>query len=239
MINNLLIFLPVYNEEESIEYSINSWVSEIDRHIGNNNYHILAINDGSKDQTFNILAKLGGKYQNLKIINKENEGHGKSIVFGYRYALENGYSYVMQIDSDGQCNPHYFKQLLEKFITNTSIPVYGFRYKRKDGYKRLVISRIVSGIAFLSTGIWVRDANVPYRLFSVNTLEKYLDSGPENMFLSNVALSVYHKKMCGIEWVPIIFDDRYGGSPSLSTFRIMTHGLVFVKQIRQFVKNIR
>ena len=59
------------------------------------------INDGSKDKTGEIArASMAGRPL-LEVIDKQNGGHGETVLFGYRHAIEAGADYIFQTDSDG------------------------------------------------------------------------------------------------------------------------------------------
>ena len=75
---NLLIIIPVFNEQENIESVIDEWQNIII----DSEFDILIINDGSEDKTPIILERLKNKYKNLYVINKKNRGHGNAIIDG-------------------------------------------------------------------------------------------------------------------------------------------------------------
>lgn len=94
MKKELLIIIPVYNEEEAI----GSLLDEI-RAIGIEEHgDILVINDGSTDDTQRIVEE-----KQVDIINKPfNLGYGSTLQLGYKYATDKEYQYIIQIDGDGQ-----------------------------------------------------------------------------------------------------------------------------------------
>ena len=105
----LLVIIPVFNEQNSIKKVFDEWNSEIKKF--KIDYKILIINDGSTDNTQTVLKKI--KAKNIIIINNKNLGHGRSCIFGYLYSIKKNFTYVLQIDGDGQCDPKYFKNLLK------------------------------------------------------------------------------------------------------------------------------
>jgi len=227
-IKNLWIIMPVYNEQEAIEKVIHEWIPTIERL--NINYVFCILNDGSKDTTLEKIYALKNYFPKIKIINKENSGHGQTCILGYRIAIENGADWIFQIDSDGQCDAQYF----EKFIafTDEFKNIYGVRKIRDDGIKRVVISRFVVVFTFLATGKWIVDANVPYRLMHTDIVSQFVNKIPEDFHLANIFVAVGCAKYSKIKWVPIRFRDRMGGSPSVKTFTFVKHGLKLFKQLR-------
>jgi dolichol-phosphate mannosyltransferase len=103
----LMIVMPVYNEQASVQKVVHEWFNELEN--WTENFVFLAINDGSTDGTLRILEhlreQLGARFE---ILSRENRGHGQSCLQGYRIACEREIPWVLQIDSDGQCDPQYF-----------------------------------------------------------------------------------------------------------------------------------
>ena len=225
----LLVVMPIYNESESIEKTFLEWNSEFKRDKFFSQIDLLLINDGSTDGTGIIIEKIKLENENVIISNKKNSGHGPSCLHGYKWSVQNDYEYTMQLDSDGQCDPVFFKSFVAS-LKNGSEVVYGFRYYRKDGFLRFLISRILSIVSFFKTGRWLWDPNVPYRIFKTETLIDFIKISTEDFSLTNVLLAIYHKKF-RIKLIPITFRDRHGGSPSLNTIKLLNAGRLFYEQL--------
>ncbi|RQO30471.1 hypothetical protein DBR32_12970 [Taibaiella sp. KBW10] len=227
-ISNLWLVMPVYNEEEAIGSVVAEWTKVLEQQ--QIKYTFCILNDGSKDST---LAKLQAHQQadpRIKIVDKQNTGHGQTCVMGYRLALENKADWVFQLDSDGQCDPAFF----ESFVQNTAQykAIFGYRNKREDGFPRFLISRFVSLFSYAATGVWLRDANVPYRLMNAAVLNKVLPFIHDDFYLANIYLSILIRKQTKIHWIDIVFRERAGGSPSIKTYSIMKHGIKLFKQLK-------
>jgi len=216
----LFVVMPAYNEEPCVEAVIDEWIPAL-RQV-TSDFVFAAIDDGSRDGTLAALRALAARYPELRVITKANSGHGQTCVFGYRQALEAGAEWVLQIDSDGQCDPRFFPAL---WAASASHPVvYGFRRHRDDGLERTLISRAVSGVALVSSRTWVRDANVPYRLMHRSSLEDAVDEIPGDFHLANVLLAVLQCRNPGIAWVDIRFRNRIGGTPKVKGRAFAKHG---------------
>ncbi|MDI9338857.1 MAG: glycosyltransferase family 2 protein [Alphaproteobacteria bacterium] len=234
-ISNLWVIIPIYNEALNIKSVIKEWSEALD--LLEIKSTLCLLNDGSKDNSLEVLKELESQYSNIIIIDKSNTGHGQTCLLGYKYALEKGADYVLQIDSDGQCDPIYFKNFIP-FIEPTK-SVYGYRYKREDGGHRHFISFFVPIFTFLSTGFWVKDPNVPYRVIPKSILEKFVYEIPNDFILVNILVSVCCKKYATIKWVPIIFRDRKLGTPSVKNFKFVNHAFKLVSQLNSFIKKIK
>lgn len=220
--------MPVYNEQESVPKVIKEWTEVLGKLVPG--YTFLGINDGSKDKTLEILHLEASKNLGFRVLDKPNSGHGQSCITGYQYALDHGAEWVFQMDSDGQCSPLYFESILKASPGNKVI--YGFRKTRDDGWRRYLISRLVSMFAYTATGVWIRDANVPYRLMHRSTLEKILPFIPKDFHLANILLAVLQKKFFGIKWVNIHFLNRTGGTASVKAYSFAKHGIRLFIQLR-------
>ena len=104
----LYIVIPAYNEEENITDVINGWYPVVEKY-GSKKSKLVILNDGSKDNTSKVIKELAKKKPLLEVVNKENSGHGSTVLYGYKYALDNGADYIFQTDSDGQTLPSEFK----------------------------------------------------------------------------------------------------------------------------------
>ena len=219
-IPELMVVLPVYNEQASIRKVVLEWFNEILN--WTTDFVMLAIDDGSTDNSAAFLRTLQKEVgECLRVVSRENRGHGQTCIQGYRTALDRGIPFVFQIDSDGQCDPQYFFRFWQQ--RNDTDVIFGIRRHRDDGWRRVLASSILRIFLFAATRVNCPDANVPYRLIRTSVLSDILPLIPEDFFLANVAVSVLLRRRPGTRhrYVPIHFCERYGGEPSikLETFR--------------------
>ena len=234
--DNLYIIIPAYNEEENIESVAREWHKVVEK-IGNDS-KLVIINDGSKDNTYKKLCKLKKELPYLEPINKKNEGHGATVLYGYHYALEKNASYIFQTDSDGQTIPDEFYQFWE--MRNEYSAIIGHRNHRQDGLSRVFVTKTLKAVLFVIFGLNITDANTPFRLISHDTLEKYYPRIPEKFNLSNVMLTVLlidnHEK---VKFIPITFRPRQGGVNSINFKKITKIGKQAVKDFRKIKKEMK
>ena len=98
-----LVLIPAYHEELRIA-SVIKGVKECYPHA-----EVLVIDDGSKDETRLKAIESGARV----VSHPFNLGYGAALQTGYKYALENGYEELVQIDGDGQHDPSYIVDLLD------------------------------------------------------------------------------------------------------------------------------
>lgn len=219
--DSLYMVIPAYNEAANIVAVAREWHAVIAQHGPES--RLVIIDDGSKDDTYSILQGLRSELPQLIALTKPNSGHGATLLYGYRYALEQGADYIFQTDSDGQTLPEEFPPFWEKRRDHAM--VIGSREGRQDGFSRVVVTKVLKLVLWCVFGLAVRDANTPYRLVQRAALEKYIDRIPKDFFLSNVMLTVlltYYKEP--ILYLPITFRLRQGGVNSINLPRIFKIG---------------
>jgi dolichol-phosphate mannosyltransferase len=219
----LYVVMPIYNEQASIGGVVREWKECLDKVAPE--HRILILNDGSKDNTAQVLADLAAATPGVEVINKPNSGHGRTCIMGYGEAIQRGARWIFQIDSDGQCDPRYFAAAWEK--RGQYAAVYGKRMDRDDGTARKVISFFCRLATHIATGVNVRDPNVPYRLMRADILKPAIVDFPQDFGLANILVSVIVQKGLGsrMGFIPIGFRDRTGGEPSVKWGKFVTEGM--------------
>jgi len=226
----LIIVMPVYNEQASVRKVVMEWFQEIEN--WTENFVFLAIDDGSTDDSLNVLKRLQTQLgPRIEILSRENRGHGQSCLQGYREALSRTIPWIMQIDSDGQCDPQFFFRMWR--MRNGCDIIYGRRASRDDGWRRVVASHVLRMTLLLTSGAYCVDANVPYRLMRSKSLEKHVKRIPPDFSLANVALSVLLRKDPYISEgkVRIHFRERYGGEPSVALGKFGGKATELIRQL--------
>ncbi len=201
---DLVVVIPVYNEEEVILEVIKQWVNITQ----NTNSKILIINDGSTDRTKKILEKI--KIKKIKILNIKNSGHGRALLYGYKAAIKLNPSFIFQVDSDNQFSTKNFKkfwQNREKYDFQ-----YGFRFDRKDPVFRLILTKILKYLIYLIFGAYILDSNVPYRLMKTNILKKFILKKNISKNVPNICISIYFCKYFKSNYYFIIHKERKTGN---------------------------
>ncbi|MBQ4482635.1 MAG: glycosyltransferase family 2 protein [Lachnospiraceae bacterium] len=228
--DKLFIVIPAYNEQENIEGIVRSWYPNV--LLGAEGSRLVIIDDGSKDETAAKLESLKAEFPLLDVRHKQNSGHGPSILAGYKYAISEGADYIFQTDSDGQTDPAEFPAFWDNRKRYEMI--VGYRRERGDGLGRLVTSRVLRLLIFLTFHVYVKDANTPFRLMKASVLEKEIKYVPKDYFLTNVLISViFTKRRYRMQYLPITFRPRQGGTNSIDLRKITGIGL---KSMGDFVK---
>lgn len=213
--------MPAYNEAENIEETIKQWYPVVEK--SGADCRLVIANDGSKDETYKKMVALKEKYPQLIPLDKPNSGHGATVLYLYRYAIEHGAEYIFQTDSDGQTNPEEFWQMYDN--RDKYDFQIGHRLGRQDGGSRVFVTKTLRFVVWLMFHEWVVDANTPFRLMNVEKLKPIIDVIPTDYFLCNVAISAIAVKWkYTIGWYRITFKPRQGGVNSINMKRIFKIG---------------
>ncbi len=231
----LYVVIPAYNEEENIESVVNDWYPVVERAGGKS--RLLIVDDGSRDGTFRILTRLAQTRPRLKPVTKANQGHGATVLYGYRYALRAGADYIFQTDSDGQTVASEFWPFWKRRKKYDMI--IGLRNHREDGLSRVIVTKVLKLTVLACFHVYVPDANTPFRLMSRESLAANIRKIPKNYNLSNVVLSVLYEKYYRTKYIPITFRPRQGGVNSINIPKIARIGRQAVTDFMKINQMIR
>ena len=204
------VVIPVHNEAEGIEHFISKLLLPVIETINKYSFEVIFIDDGSSDDTLNILHRLVKKRNNLKIIAfSKNFGKEAALSAGYHYATGDA---VISIDSDGQQPPKLIPKFISAWEAGAKV-VIGVR----DHYtKHGVVARLGSKLF--------------YRLFRLMGGKEIVPGTTDFCLLDRVALDEFNKlaehsritrglvDWIGFsrEYVYYTYDARFAGKPSYS-----------------------
>ena len=157
---DISVVIPVFNEEESLVELNNQILNSIDK---SKTYELIYINDGSTDQSKNILSTLASKNSNIKLINfYKNKGKADALNAGFYFSSG---KIVITLDSDLQDDPSEFQKLIKE-IDNGSDMVSGWKKNRKDPLSKTFPSKIFNFVLRLLTGIKIHDFNCGLKAYN-------------------------------------------------------------------------
>ena len=233
----LYIVIPAYNEEETIHKVLDQWYPIVEKYDGGGRSRLVVVDDGSRDNTHEILTSYARENPLLVPLTKENGGHGAAILYGYRYSIEHGADYIFQTDSDGQTLPEEFGHFWQR--RKAYDMVIGHRKGRQDGASRVFVTKMLRLVIRICFHVTVTDANTPYRLMRSEALDASLELIPESFNLSNVMISViFAKKQLPVRYIPITFRPRQGGVNSINLKKICKIGRQAVRDFREMNRKL-
>jgi dolichol-phosphate mannosyltransferase len=150
------ILLPVHNEAESIEATIREIYDEFSPRV---NAGFIICEDGSKDNTKEILRNLARTIPMRLNLSDERKGYSRAVREGFEM-LES--DFLLCLDSDGQCDPKDFWQFWE--ARNAADVVFGWRVDRADTIVRRTFSRFFYVLYQAMLRVPVHDPSCPYVL---------------------------------------------------------------------------
>ncbi len=233
----LYIVIPAYNESANIKKTIEQWYPVVEKHNDEGRSRLVVINDGSKDNTYELLCTCAKDRPLLVPLTKPNGGHGPTLLYGYRYAIDQDADYIFQTDSDGQTDPAEFEQFWNQ--RGRYDAVIGNRTERGDGKSRKFVENVVCFLLRLIFGVKVPDANAPYRLMKADLVAQYIGKLPESFNIPNIMLTtffVYYKEK--VKFIPITFKPRQGGTNSINVKKIVKIGWQAVRDFRKLKKEM-
>lgn len=202
--------MPAWNEAEIIEASVREWYDEVVSRISG--AQLIVVDDCSTDATGDIVRELGKQLPGVVCVRPErNGGHGAALRVGFDHAT---LPFVFQTDSDRQHLPAEFWKLWN--LREQADFVVGVRSGRADGALRIFITRCMRLVNLVVWGVWVNDANCPFKLMRREALNQVLTRIPRNCFIPMVMVSILARTMkFRVREVVVTHLPRKGGTQSL------------------------
>jgi glycosyltransferase involved in cell wall biosynthesis len=162
---NLTIFFPCYNDAGTIG-SLVAGAHVVGRESGRD-VEILVVDDGSRDNSAEILAELGSRYPELRVVrHATNRGYGAALRSGFSAATKD---LVFYTDGDGQYDVLELKKLLPVLQEGVDV-VNGYKIARSDPWHRIVIGRLYVVLMRILFQFRVRDVDCDFRLMRRSAL---------------------------------------------------------------------
>jgi glycosyltransferase involved in cell wall biosynthesis len=212
-VSDTLVFVPAWNEEANLPRVLDSLHEVLP------DADVLVVDDGSTDDTVAVARAHGALVASLGA----NHGLRFGIAAGYRYALENGYSYCGRVDADGQHPPRELARLLvlvrsgacdvavgSRFVSGEGYPAYRYLPSRARRLGTAILRRAMKlalGRSFgdATSGLWAVNADALPLL-----AETYTSRAPEVEALIRVARAGLR-----LEEVPVTMEARASGESKL------------------------
>jgi glycosyltransferase involved in cell wall biosynthesis len=157
---SLTAFFPAYNDQHTIEGIVRTVAAEMKK--VTDDFEVLVVNDGSKDETGPTLDRLAAELPFLRVIHHErNQGYGAALISGFYNARKD---LIFYTDGDGQYDVREIHNLLKELRPNIQL-VNGYKVRRSDPWYRIWI-----GAAYRRAMRWlfrlsIRDVDCDFRLF--------------------------------------------------------------------------
>lgn len=202
-----LVIMPAWNESESIGSTIRE-VFEFGPPCD-----VLVVDDGSRDTTAQVAREAGATVLQLPF----NMGVGGAMRTGFKYAKNNGYSRVIQVDADGQHDPRDIKAVLDG-LQHADIAI-GARFADKGNYAvrgpRKWAMKVLAWTISRVAGTALTDVTSGFRAANMKAIRQYVDHYPAEYLGDTIdSLVVAIRSGCTVKQVAVSMRARQGGTPS-------------------------
>ena len=231
-----LVVIPTYNEKENISNILHAIFNL------NEGYHILVIDDGSPDNTAEIVKEHQEKF-NGKLFLEERKGKlglGTAYIHGFKWAIARNYQYIFEIDADFSHNPNDLSRLYAECKINGADVAVGSRYVKGGGVvnwpaNRIALSKGGSLYTRMITFMPVKDPTAGFICYKKEVLETInLDEIHFVGYAFQIEMKFAAWKLgFRIKEVPIIFQDRTYGSSKMNK-GIVKEGILGVLKLRWY-----
>lgn len=217
---SVMVVIPTYNEADNLPALIGELLA-----LALTELEILIVDDNSPDGTGQIADELTQRYPNrVHVLHRTGKlGLGTAYITGFRYALEHGADYIVQMDADFSHSPSYIPEFVKAMADHDVVVgsryVNGGRLDERWGWWRYFLSWWANSIyARLILGLKVRDATAGFKCWHRATLEGIgLDRVRSNGYVFQVEMAYLAEKL-GYRFleVPIYFEDRRIGRSKMT-----------------------
>ena len=157
---DLSVVFPVYNEEENLPILLDEIRAALDGKIWR--YEVVAVDDGSRDRSVEVLRSLQQKHPMLRILRLEkNSGQTAALDAAWRTARGR---YVVSLDADLQNDPADIPRMFETLLDRKVDMIIGVRVNRQDTAMRRLQSRVGNGVRNWITGDYITDTGCSLKL---------------------------------------------------------------------------
>lgn len=207
------VLVPLLNEEESLKILTEGVVKNL-KELVNDNYEIIFIDDGSKDNSLNVIKELQKSNNKIKYICfRRNYGKSAALAVGFENARG---KLIITMDADLQDDPNEFKNLLSKLKEGYDL-VTGWKKKRHDPIHKTLPSKLFNFVTSSISGLKLHDYNCGLKIYKrevVKTLDVY---GEMHRYLPVMA----HWNGFKVTELPVIHHSRQFGYSKFGASRFI------------------
>ena len=226
-----LIVIPTYNERDNIAGLIDDVLRVVPT------TDLLSIDDNSPDGTGQLVDQMSASDQRIRVMHRAGKlGLGTAYIAGFRFAIEQGYDLVFEMDADYSHDPRYLPDFLN--LAHDADLVIGSRYIKGGGTPNWsALRKFISGggntFARVMLGIPTHDCTAGFRCYrttALRTLDLSLIRASGYAFQVELAY-IFWKRGYRVRETPIIFVDRRVGKSKMSR-KIFIEGFLWVLRTR-------
>lgn len=215
------IIIPAYNEAENLQQVL----AQMKEFAIENNFKVIIVNDGSTDNSMDLINQFADNSNFKAIHHKTNLGYGAAIKTAIRASDT---TYVITIDADGQHSITDILKLYNEIKKRDADLIIGSRYRQKSStVSRGIGKSIIRSFVRILIKVPVYDINSGMKIYKTALAKKYIRLTPDTMAFSDIITIVFVYFNGFVKEVPISINERANGK---STINYRT-GLITLKEI--------
>ena len=189
---DISVVVPLYNEEESL-IELHQWI-ESSLNSSGYSFEIIFIDDGSLDNSWEIIEVLSRKSKNIKGFRfTKNYGKSQALNAGFKFAEG---EFVATLDADLQDSPEELLSMLEKLNSENLDLISGWKKTRHDNlFLKNIPSKLFNFSARLVSGIKLHDFNCGIKVYKKNVIKTIDVSGEMHRYIPFLASQAGFKKI--------------------------------------------
>jgi glycosyltransferase involved in cell wall biosynthesis len=208
--SHLTIVIPAYNEDETLEKILIEWLN----YCASNNWHLIIVDDGSKDRTLDILYAHAQNSFLQVFHHNTNRGYGRALKTGIQASQS---PFTATMDADGQHQISAIKELLRVQNATDSDLVIGKRvYPYTQSHFRNLGKFVIRIISRLLIPHKIQDLNSGMKLYRTEMVRSYLDNCPNTMAFSDVITLSFLADKQLVSETPVPIAPRQKGTSTIN-----------------------
>jgi glycosyltransferase involved in cell wall biosynthesis len=209
--STLTLVIPAYNEAENLPRVLPGILSICQER----GWQLVVVNDGSQDNTREVLKTFADCSCLTVVHHKLNRGYGAALKTGLAQAQT---EYVVTMDADGQHCIEDVEAMLQTAVVQDADMVVGRRqYLGKVNWYRELGKRLIRIVTNLLLPIHVHDLNSGFKLYRTELVQGFMYSVPDSMSFSDIITLVFISEGCLVVETPVNIRPRTGGKSTITT----------------------
>jgi glycosyltransferase involved in cell wall biosynthesis len=214
---SITAFFPAYNDVHTIEGIVRTAAAEMSK--VTDDYEVVVVDDGSKDQTGPVLDQLANELPYLRVIHHaRNLGYGAALITGFNNARKD---LIFYTDGDGQYDVREMHRLLAKLRPSVDL-VNGYKVKRADAWYRIWIGNFYRQAMKVAFRLSIRDVDCDFRLFRRHIFDAITLESRSGVICVEMAKKFERAGFRMVE-VPVSHYPRVHGSSEFFRVRHLVH----------------
>ncbi len=226
---SISVFFPAYNDAPSLPTLIGKTMSVLEAN--SSDYEVIVVNDGSHDDTGEVLAELERRYSpRMRVVTHErNRGYGGALRSGFAASTKD---WVFYTDGDSQYDAGELPLLLDRVRSGIGL-VNGYKLERNDPWHRIFIGKTYNAFARMLFRIQLRDIDCDFRLIRRDLLEA-IDLTSTSGTICVELVRKLELSGCGVEEVGVHHYPRLYGRSQF--FRVKSLANTFAQLMRLYFR---